>query len=206
MDAASKGDIMFYAFEFQDGTNTTTDFDGRVRIAGNLYRFPSRELRDLWVEEGCHYRNSSRPFRRLVKTRELPHGWKTSDAEDGVDLELVVAIEKKMEQMNDSWLEPCGSSEYGGHWAYADHPMKADEFRQRLRNADAKEIRSLEKEERESVNANINEAKSLVRRALVTISGYEAEEHLDEAKRLWGVYGDADPLWEVAEMILGEEV
>lgn len=75
----------YYAFEYTDGTNTTTggDYGRRLCIAGELVTFESRAARDEFVAAGVDYRHPDRrrfPFRRAVTTRTLPLGWRTEDA------------------------------------------------------------------------------------------------------------------------------
>ena len=74
----------YYGFHYWDGTNTTTGNYPNISIAGVLLSFESKQNRDTWVSIGYDYRvpRDMGEFRRAVRTKNLPHGWKIADAID----------------------------------------------------------------------------------------------------------------------------
>jgi hypothetical protein len=110
-------------------------------------------------------------------------------------------INALLEEIDSDWLDPCEIR--GHHWAYADDAQRADDFGRRLHSAEPEELEALQDEERASVEANCEEAKELIRRALLEPD--QAEELIGDAFSLWGVYGDAAPLYEIRDILLKTE-
>ena len=198
----------FYAFQYTDGTNTTTTKDGRMVTAGRLYKFPSKEYRDAWVNEGVGYRNGPAPFRVAVTTRDLPHGWRTSDATEGVDYMEAARVEAVLERISpDGWLSD-EFDEHGSHWAHATNAPMADWFTRDLKTAIASNNKArlslLKQLEKVSVRNNCEAAKAAVRRAVVCDSWTDYDEHIAEARRLWGAYGDDSEISAIEHIIRPE--
>lgn len=72
----------FYAFHFADGKQTTTGDDKHLHIAGQLFKFKTQALRDAWVADGYNHPvpYSYGEHRGTVGSKNLPMGWKTSEA------------------------------------------------------------------------------------------------------------------------------
>lgn len=192
---------MYYAFQYTDGTNTTTNYNDKIVIAGQLFRFISKELRDAWVGQGYNYRSDK--FRQAVATRTLPHGWNTGMA--------VTFLEEEqkcldiMKDINEDWLDPCEMGSYE-HWAYAEDARSQDEFSARLRTCDSKaEIRKLQKEERESIRTNCDYTKDLIFEAMAMSNVGMAEDKLHEARRIWGAYGSSQEVDAIERLIISTE-
>lgn len=75
--------MIFYAFSYTDGTNTTTGEGCDIHIAGKLFAFSSKELRDKYVDAGYSYRvpYTWGDFRKKVDGFDLPMGWTRCEAE-----------------------------------------------------------------------------------------------------------------------------
>jgi hypothetical protein len=77
---------MYYAFEYADGTSTTTGepnqgagkYHGRLSIAGNGIAFNRKSERDAWVDRGC----KSYGGRIAVSIRKLRYLCRGNTAEE----------------------------------------------------------------------------------------------------------------------------